>query len=257
MQTVKAQLVLGRGKLVIGGETLAQVPRQTIELELEATAVRDLLAGGLQGVVVNDSETQTAEGQTELITSPGSRGVGVQGEGRTPTADIDRVADHFLQVMPVRSQKLGDDDRAIIRKALKVGSVEECIRCIDSCKASDYHMKVGQHEHRKGQKYNSVGHIFKPRPNRGQTWRSRIDFWLDRADEAALGMADVPSADKAIVMQKVADVRAAQRVPDDQESQERGEQAQAWLQQHGIKTVRDADGYPRFQRGPAGETAAA
>jgi hypothetical protein len=256
MQTVKAVLVLGRGKLVIGGETVAQVPRQTIELELEQTAVRDLLAGGLQGVVVNDSETQTAEGQTELVTSPSDRGVGVQGEGRTPSEDIDRVADHFLQVMPVRSQKLGDDDRAIIRRALKVGSVEECIRCIDTCNASDYHMKRGAHEHRKGQKYSSVGHIFKPRPQRGQTWRSRIDFWLDRADETALGIADVPSADKAIVMQKVADVRAAHRVPDDEEAQERGRQAQAWLSQHGIKTVRDADGFPRFQRGPAEGAAA-
>lgn len=257
MQTIKAVLHLGRGKLVIGGETLAQVPRQTIELELEADAVRDLLAGGLQGVGVNDSETTTAEGQTSLVSPEVVEGRGVRGEGRTPTADIDRVADHYLQTMPVRSQKLGDDDRAIIRKALKVASVEECIRCIDACKASDYHMKTGRHEHRKGQKYNSVGHIFKPRPTRSETWRSRIDFWLDRADQAALGMADVPSADKAIVMQKVADVRAAHRVPDDTEAQERGEQAQAWLQRHGVQTIRDADGFPRFQRGPAAEAAPA
>jgi hypothetical protein len=262
MQTIKAVLSMGRGKLVIGGETVAQVPRQTIELDLDAEALASILAGGTykEGEEVNDRTATTAEGQTSLVNPDATGGLGVRGKGtqsdRTSTEDIDRVADHYLQVMPVRSQKLGDDDRAIIRGALKVASVEECIRCIDTCEQSDYHMKRGKYEHRSGRKYNGLGSILKPRTRRGETVRSRIDFWLDRADETALGIADVPSADKAIVMQKVADVRAAQRVPDDEEAQERGRQAQAWLSQHGIKTVRDADGFPRFQRGPAEGAAA-
>lgn len=258
MQTIKAVLHMGRGKLVIGGETVAQVPRQTIELELDSDAVESLLGGTYkEGEEVNDGTSTTDEGQTSLIGSNGSEGSGVRGEGRTSTADIDRVADHYLQVMPVRSQTLGDDDRAIIRAALKVASVAECIRCIDTCEASDYHMKRGRHAHRQGRKYNSIGSILKPRRNRGETVRSRIDFWLDRADEAALGVADVPSADKAIVMQKVSEVRHAHRVPEDQEIAERAEQAQEWLSRQGIQTVRDADGFPRFQRGPGAEAPAA
>lgn len=250
MQTIKAVLHLGRGRLVIGGETVAQVPRQTIELEMDPEAIADLLQRGTIGGSSNDGTTTPAEGQTSLVSPEVTEGMG-SGEGRTSSGDIDAVEHHYLQTMPVRSQKLGDDGRAIIRNALKVASVVEVIRAISTCEASDYHMKRGQHTHRKGQKYNSIGSILKPRTRRGETQRSRIDFWLDRADEQALGMADVPSADRAIVMQKVADVRAAHRVPDDKEGLERGEQAQAWLEQHGIRVVRDADGYPRFQEGPA------
>lgn len=252
MQTVKAVLHLGRGKLVIGGETVAQVPRQTIELDLDAEAVASLLSRGTIGGSSNDGTSTTDEGQTALLPKESIGGV-QGGPERTATADIDRVAEHYLQVMPVRSQKLGDDDRAVIRAALKVASVGECIRCIDTCEKSDYHMKRGKHAHRDGRKYNSIAQIFKPRRNRAETVRSRIDFWLDRADEMALGIAEVPSADRAIVMQKVADVRAAHRNPGQQETLERGEQAQAWLEQHGIRVVRDADGFPRFHKGPAAE----
>lgn len=82
-----------------------------------------------------------------------------------------------------RGRELQPDDRKILRAVLKVADVDEVERAIVECEASDFHMKRGKHKNRPGGKYNSLGKIFKPRPTKGETWRSRIEWWLDRADE--------------------------------------------------------------------------
>jgi hypothetical protein len=82
-----------------------------------------------------------------------------------------------------RGRELQPDDRKILRAVLKVADLEEVERAIVECEASDFHMKREKHKNRPGGKYNSLGKIFKPRPTKGETWRSRIEWWLDRADE--------------------------------------------------------------------------
>lgn len=82
-----------------------------------------------------------------------------------------------------RGRELHADDRKILRDVLKVADPEEVATAIAECAASDFHQKRGKHKNRPGGKYNSLGKIFKPRPTKGETWRSRIEWWLDRAEE--------------------------------------------------------------------------
>jgi hypothetical protein len=87
-----------------------------------------------------------------------------------------------------RGTVLHEDERRILRQALAAGTAAELKDCIRACAHSDFHMKRGVYakggaKERKGGKYNSLGHIFKPRTTKGQTWRSRIEFWLERVAE--------------------------------------------------------------------------
>lgn len=158
---------------------------------------------------------------------------------------IDAVWAVYETVMKPRRKEAGDDDRLIIRNALKVATVKELTECIETCEASDYHMKRGRHANRKGQKYSSLGKILKPRPRLGETQRSRIEWWLDRNESS--GVAGFPSADAAILGQRQVEVQRGHQ-SGDPEMVKKAEDAEAWLKEHGIETVRDARGFPTFRR---------
>jgi hypothetical protein len=102
---------------------------------------------------------------------------------------IDSLWATYVAVMkpPPRGQVLHRDDRAILREVVKVADVAEAEIAIRECAASDFHMKRGKHRDRKGGKYKSIGKIFKPRPTKGETWRSRIEWWLEKAAEREAG----------------------------------------------------------------------
>jgi len=162
------------------------------------------------------------------------------------SAAIDRVWAAYVAVMDPRQKQVGDDERLVIRAALKVATPEELIVCIVTCEESDYHMKRGQHANRKGGPYKSLAKILKPRPRREETQRSRIDWWLDRANSS--GVAGFPSADAAIVGQRQLEVQRGHQ-SDDPEMVKKADDAEAWLATHGIETVRRrSDGYPTFRR---------
>lgn len=161
------------------------------------------------------------------------------------TAAIDAVWAAYVAVMSPRRQEAAPDDRIVIRNALQVATAEELEICIRECEKSDYHMKRGEHAKRVGQKYNALGKILKPRPRLGETQRSRIDWWLDRADSA--GSAGFPSADPAIVGQRQVEVQRGHHSTDP-ETVKKAKDAEAWLATHGIETVRRReDGYPTFR----------
>lgn len=103
--------------------------------------------------------------------------------------EIDSVWATYVVVMNPRGRgrELQPDDRKIIREALKVGDVEELETAIRTCAASDYHMKRGKHKNRPGGRHKSIGSIFKPRATKGQTWRSRLEWWLEKAEELDAG----------------------------------------------------------------------
>jgi hypothetical protein len=158
---------------------------------------------------------------------------------------IERVWVCYVEAMNPRFKDIGDDERLIIRNALSVGSVEDLCVCIRTCEASDFHMKRGQHVQRKGGKHNSLGLILKPRKNKGETQRSRIEWWLARSDSA--GVAGFPSADAAIVGQRQVEVRRGHN-SNDSETVTKAEQAKAWLAEHGIETVLGDGGSVTFRR---------
>lgn len=92
-----------------------------------------------------------------------------------------------MEVFNPRRLAPDDGQRKIIREALKVATVEECKRCIDACFASDFHQRRGSGKIA-GRKHNRIDDILKPKRasqfGNGYTQRGRIDFWLDRAEEA-------------------------------------------------------------------------
>jgi hypothetical protein len=194
-------------------------------------------------------QSETPEGQT-LLEGTGEPFSSPEGIPEV-TAAINHVWAHYVKVMRPRSDIAGEDARRIIRQALKVAQgetemerAEELCRAIDGCAASPFHM--GKNE--RGRKYNKIGQILKGRPRRNETTRDRLDFFIDKWEQADAGLGNIPSADAAIVQQRVAEVRRGHRLPDDVEVQRTAEQAEEWLKQRGIETVRDANGYPRFRR---------
>lgn len=158
-------------------------------------------------------------------------------------AKVDAVWNHFVAEMEPRQVLAGDEERRIIRAALKVASVAECQAAISECKASDWHMGANPH----GRKYNRLSQILKGRRGR-ETTRERIDFFLDLA-RTTTGGSSIPSADRVIVAQHQQDVQRGHRLADSPEAVEKAKRSEAWLLQRGIETVRrEPDGYPTFRR---------
>lgn len=177
------------------------------------------------------------------------------GVGEDPRAPdlIEAVWEHYVAAMKPRNTALDDEARKMIREALKVASVAECIRAIDGCAASDFHMG----RNARGRKYNSLSQILKakraagPRAT-GQTVRERIDFFIDIAEREGAGAA--PSADPARVRSAKLEVLDAWLYAGDESVVRRGEEAALWLAEHGIQvltdpseTNRQGEPKPRFE----------
>lgn len=97
---------------------------------------------------------------------------------------IELLWEHYCQTMNRKSHLvLEDRTRRVLRDALKVADLDECKTCIDTCAGSDFHMKRGRHASRPGNRYNTVGDIFKPKATKGESQRDRIDFWLEKSKE--------------------------------------------------------------------------
>lgn len=146
------------------------------------------------GMSIGSTETST-----EITPTNPPANSGEQSESSAPsppaavrselTEAIEVVWGHYVETMKPRGRgrELQPDDRKIIRDALKVGDVAELQAAITACEASDWHQKRGEHASRSGGKYRSIAKILKPRPRREETWRSRLEWWLDRAEENAAG----------------------------------------------------------------------
>lgn len=105
------------------------------------------------------------------------------------TREIENVWATFVSVMNPRGRgrELDAESRKLIREALKVADADELSRAIETCERSDFHMKRGKHKNRVGGKYNALAQIIKARRGRNETTRSRVEWWLDRAEELDAG----------------------------------------------------------------------
>lgn len=164
-------------------------------------------------------------------------------------SDVDAVLAHFAEVMRPRRKEFGEQERAIVRDALKVASVEELCDCITSCERSDFHMKRGayaSHPPGPGRKYNRVSDIFRGRQGT-RTTREQVDMFLDRLTSD--GGGSVPSEENARVRQAKRSVLTAWEFSGDELLVNQGEEAAVWLAQHGWTVHRDGpNGRPRFDR---------
>lgn len=163
-------------------------------------------------------------------------------------AEVDRIWACYVQYMTPRQTRAGEDERKIIRAALKVANATECCQAIEGCAASGYHM--GDNPRRR--KYNKISHILKGKHGR-KTTREQIDMFLDIREKAvASGTAVLTSVDPALVAQRKDDVRRGFRLKGDPDAQRRAEAAEKWLKEHGVPTQRRADGYPLWLSGGNG-----
>lgn len=105
------------------------------------------------------------------------------------TKEIESVWATWVSVMNPRGRGkvLDPEARKLIREALKVADPEELSRAIEACGRSDFHTKRGKYKNRPGGKYNALAQIIKARRGRNETTRSRVEWWLDRADEFDAG----------------------------------------------------------------------
>lgn len=153
---------------------------------------------------------------------------------------VDAVWATYVEVMKPRRTVAGEEERRLIRDALKVATVVECRGAIRGCRASAFHM--GENDRRKP--YNRLSHILKGK--RGtRTTREQIDLFLDIADRTG-GLAG-PSASAAKVSKAKDEVLAALAHPSDERVVKRGASAREWLMEHGWR-IETVDGRTRFQR---------
>lgn len=154
---------------------------------------------------------------------------------------VDDVWAHYVAVMRPRRVELDRESRSIITAALRVASAQECKDAIDGCAASDWHM--GRDPRTGGKKYNALSQILKgKRPSErgpGRTTREQIDLFLDVAAGSGAGTG-ATSADAARVRSAKREVLDAAEFPGDPVVVRRGEEAAAWLAQHGIVRKGDA-----------------
>lgn len=164
-------------------------------------------------------------------------------DGESIDSQIDRVWAHYVETMQPRHKLAGEEERRIIRAALKVASVDECCGAISGCAGSAFHM--GKND--RGRKYNKLSQILRGRQGK-ETTRERIDYFLDLRDKQLEAGQFLPSVDPAVMSEKKRLVQRGWRFPDSREHVRNAETAEAWLKERGIETVRrEPDGYPIFR----------
>jgi hypothetical protein len=204
--------------------------------------VLTVYAGDQRGAVVTSLQQQTSLLQSEELTE----GRGLKGgspssqNGKKPSEAPTAEVLSFYDKTFGKGDPHGEDEKREVRAALKIRTVKQCKEAILGNKASAFHQ--GENDNRK--KYNGVSNIF--RGKHGKKTRAEvIDYFIDIYKKAVATSGSVKSgADPAIVRTRKEEVRRAHRLAHDQEAQERGRRAVAWLAEQGIRTTFNDDGYP-------------
>lgn len=152
--------------------------------------------------------------------------------------DVRKVYEHHLAVFkPQRAPKLGPSLIRQIEKGLREYDAA------DLCVAID-----GLFEWRKTKPgKTTLGAIFDTYPG-GKPLVEQIAFFISRAKGATGVGKGFPSADAAIVAEKQRLVQRGHRLRSNSEAVEQAKDAEHWLRQHGIETVRHGNGsVPTFR----------
>lgn len=189
-----------------------------------------------------DGEVDPSESPRDTTADPSAATVDVaEGQAALLPGEVDQVWAHYAKTMKPRRTEATEEDRKLIRAALKVATAAECCRAIEGCRASKFHMG----ENDRGRKYNKLSQIVKGRVGK-ETTRERIDFFLDLADDAARG-GKVTSGDPAVISDRKRLVQRGWRFSDNPGAVREAEMAEEWLKEHGVEVVRGEDDYPTFQ----------
>lgn len=218
----------------------------------QASNVYRLLLPGGRNCSVDDVPIEAVEGAVDpggrnpssaldpSVDPVGKKSADADEEDQSPVVE---VWAHYVAVMQPRRAALDEQERRLIRDALKVATAVELTRAIDGCKASSFHM--GQNERRKA--YNKLSQIVRGRRGK-ETTRERIDFFIEIADKAGVAKSGVQSADPVKVKDNKRRVMAGWEFPNDAIVVRQAQAAEAWLKEAGIVVDRDeASGRPTFR----------
>jgi DNA-binding transcriptional ArsR family regulator len=172
------------------------------------------------------SPRQTVASAAERATSQANVKGSTEGEGRGSRRDLPaEVWAVYVEEMGPRQKSLLPQERAVIREALKVASVDECIDAIRGCKASAFHM--GDNDGHK--KYNRLTQILRGKRG-GKTTREQIDLMRGYLDKAS----QIPSEASGEINRAKERVRLGMTHPTHDYHRTEGEKAQAFLAEYGI-----------------------
>lgn len=182
-------------------------------------------------------------------TPPAEQG-GLEPSSRKPnqepsvSADVQMVYDHFLAVFePKTPPKLGPSLIRQIEKGLKEYDADGLCRAVDGLKQWR-RSKPGK---------ETLGAIFDTYPG-GKALTEQIAFFISQA-KGSTGVGKFPSADRAIVAEKQRLVQRGHRLSQNEDAVKQAKDAEAWLRQHGIETVKTGS-VPVFRRIQAADEAA-
>jgi hypothetical protein len=169
--------------------------------------------------------------------TPGNNSTSKQKQEQTDcSADVQKVWDHFLSVFkPARTGQLGPSRIRQIETALKEAPAADLCLAID-----------GLYEWRKRKPGDrTLSAIFKTYPG-GNPLADQIAFFIGQAKGSTGVGGKFPSADRAIVAEKQRHVQRGHRLTDNAEAVEQAKDAEQWLREHGIETVK-AEGDVSFR----------
>lgn len=222
----------GGGSTSVGG---VQLERQQ---ESNGTGAREgSIAGGDPfGPVLGSGAAAFAADSDGLLEEA------VSGPPANAENDIERVWSHYVVVMGKRKRDLPAEERALIRDALKVATPDELCAAIDGCASSAFHM--GDND--RGKKYNQLPRIIKARRGHAETTRSRIEFFLELAENGPI-QPELSSVSGARVTQAKRKVLDGFDLPGDEIAQAMAAEAEQWLAEQGIRVKRSDVDRPTFE----------
>lgn len=157
---------------------------------------------------------------------------------------VQSVFEHWQRVMRHPGAVLDDSRRRVIEKALRIATVEECLRAISGCSRSDFHMARGRYKGQRRQDHLSL--ILRN--------REKIEQFMEGVAQTAGrlgadGFTSSAQADK--ISEHKRNVLRAFDLAGSAEAQRSGDESERWLDQHGIRVVRVDGERPTFS-GPGG-----
>lgn len=189
----------------------------------------DTVTSGAESDVVNVTQTVIEEEPSKEPPSP------------SPEDPILVIFEHWCKVMDHPRAQLDFKRRRVIQGALKIATLDECLRAINGCATSDFHMARGEYKGRS--RYDTLSLILRNREN------------IERFVEMAPQTADPRAVDGGTSSALAVRIREAKRtilaaydLAGSDEAVRKGDESERWLAQHGIRVVRRAGERPAFVR---------
>lgn len=202
---------------------------------------------GQPGASPSMRETATAEGPSSLRSEADGDGFEMRVQDPPepsalfdePTEEDKQIADvwnHYCERSTPVSTELTVARKRMIRHALKECTVEECKLAIDGNRLSSWHRERGKHH---------LSDVF-GRPKPPTTLRAKIDRFIGDAQRSGSNLAPLASATMTGFAREMKEAVITAATYTSESAKQKGEEAVAWLDEHGIEVTFNDEGWPSF-----------